>query len=82
MIGFFFLFLLGIFVLLPGDLEIPNGTTTTYTYNETILTSETSTPTYEYFNDFLSHFFGFWITLTAIFGFIMSIGDIKRGVPK
>lgn len=99
MLGFAFIFILGTFVILPGNLEVPSGSTTTYNYtcgccqegrftNSTcdnsslIISSETITPTYTSMDSFLTHFFGFWISMLGIVGFIISLGDIKRGVPK
>jgi len=89
MLGFAFIFILGTSVLLPGQLEIPIGSTTNYTYTISpldsttiVLDSTTETPIYSNMDAFLTHFFGFWITMLGIVGFIISMGDIKRGVPK
>lgn len=85
MIGFAFIFMLGIFVLLPGSLEIPAGknTTATYSYDGSNIATITTVeiPTYAPMDNFLGHFFGFWITMLGIAGFIISITDIKRGIP-
>jgi hypothetical protein len=166
MLGFAFIFILGSTVLLPGNLQLPEGSITAYnyscaccidgvftqggttynnycsgeprdcdyydlneldciaagcSYNETIcygtpspcntfyterecnlvnctwnsepsqnsctnstmiISSETITPQYTSLDSFLTHFFGFWITMLGIVGFIISMGDIKRGIPK
>jgi hypothetical protein len=86
MLGFAFIFILGTFVILPGSLEVPSGsnTTATYTYDGINIANITTieTPTYTSMDSFLTHFFGFWISMLGIVGFIISLGDIKRGVPK
>lgn len=51
--------------------------------NETaVISSETTNDQYTTLDTFLTHFFGFWITMLGIVGFIISMGDIRRGVPK
>jgi hypothetical protein len=50
----------------------PNGT-------EKVVTSETHTTTQEPFNDTMSHIMGVWLTLIAIFGFAIKLGQIRAG---
>lgn len=50
----------------------PNGT-------EKVITTETHTPNNTNFSDTLSHIMGFWLTLIAIFGFVIKLGQIRAG---
>jgi len=79
--GFFFLFLLGFLIVLPGNLAIQAGENVTITtINET--TTEIHAPNYTNFSDTISHSFGIWISLTAIFGFALTLTEIRSGVDK
>src|SRR4030042_5539915 len=72
--GFFFLFLLGLSVILPGTVSIPSGENVTITTAGNY-TLEVHTQNYEPFNDTLSHSFGLWISLVAIFGFAITLTE-------
>jgi hypothetical protein len=81
--GLLFLFLLGITILLPGNLQIPNGDNVTITTNEiTGVTTATVIPIQTDFSDTLSHSMGVWISLISIFGFAIKLGQIKAGFNK
>lgn len=81
--GLFFLFLIGMTIIIPGTLEIPNGENVTIsTDNTTGIITEVHTPTTTTFSDTLSHSVGIWITLIAIFGFTIKLGQIREGFKQ
>lgn len=86
LVGFGLLFVLGFWILLPGNLQYENGTTvqTNYTYTNATLvqTTETSLLSYSNFNDTSSHFFGFWLGLFGAFGIFLSLVEVKRVFKK
>jgi hypothetical protein len=55
----------------PGA-SCPNGT-------EKVVTSEIHTTTQEPFSDTMSHTTGAWLTLIAVFGFAIKLGQIRAG---
>lgn len=76
-IGFTFLFLLGL-VLLNGTYEYTDGTRYYNMTNETAPSSSyTSTPIYTSWNDGDSHRFGWALTITGIFGFVLILFLLK-----
>ena len=85
-IGFLFLFFLGVFILWPGLLQVQTGQTeqTTYTYEEynnvslVNFTSQTTTYNYEYFDDDHSERFGIFLTIIGAIGLIVSYVEIRR----
>lgn len=84
LIGFSLMFILAAWIILPGNLELPNGQTinTNYTYNNiTTLTDtySTETPSYVAYNDTSSRVIGLWLALVSIAGFAISVNEIKRG---
>ena len=50
----------------------PNGTSQ-------VTTSEVHTPIQEAFSDTMSHMMGIWISLIAVFGFAIKLGQIRAG---
>jgi hypothetical protein len=54
-----------------GD-ACPNGT-------EKVISSETHTPIQTQFSDTFSHIMGVWLTLIAVFGFAIKLGQIRAG---
>jgi hypothetical protein len=50
----------------------PNGT-------EKVITTETHTPIQTNFSDTFSHIMGVWLTLIAVFGFAIKLGQIREG---
>lgn len=83
-IGFFFLFLLGV-VLVNGSLEYKTGenTNTTYQYfNSSSLqinnTIEYKTDIYNNFNDTTSHRFGYFLSIASAIGMIGVFIGLKR----
>lgn len=73
-IGFLFLFLLSVGVLLPGNLQYPSGmiTNTTYTYvnaSQINMTSEITTYQYDNFEDEKgASGFGYWLAIASAVG--------------
>jgi hypothetical protein len=82
LLGFSFLFILGVWVLLPGNLEVNTGTNTTYTYLNSTLQSTAEVATTTRFNDNVSRFFGLWLTICGAVGIAITTAEIKRGIPK
>lgn len=81
--GLFLLFTLGITVILPGGLQIPNGTNVTIsTDNTTGTITELHVPITTDFNDTLSHSMGVWMSLVALFGFVIKLGEIRAGFKQ
>jgi hypothetical protein len=81
--GLLFLFFIGITILLPGNLQIPNGENVTIsTNNVTGITTEIHAPNQIDFSDALSHSMGFWLSLIAVFGFIIKLGQVKSGFKE
>lgn len=85
LIGFFFLFLLGL-VLINQNLEYQTGQLTeiTNTYSGGNLTQSIENLTYSYttYNDsgFLSSkTFGYWLSLVSMLGFIFVLMGLKGG---
>ena len=96
LIGFSFLFVLGSWVILPGQLEIKTGETEAYTYlcysclgssvpglpgNETTISSIITTYNTTPWKDGNSKFFGIWQSVLAAVGFAISLIEVRRGTP-
>lgn len=92
--GFGIIFILGFWILLPGNLQLETGMakTTNFTYsNGTLVSSlETSTPTYSNFDNSagtffgvsLSHFLGFWLGILGALGSFISLTEVRRVFKK
>lgn len=80
LIGFFFLFLLGL-VLINNNLEYETGEVTTIdnTFSGGNLTSsvENMTITYAAYNDSNTHNFGYWLCIVAVIGFALVLIGLK-----
>ncbi|MCA1807529.1 MAG: hypothetical protein LC687_06760 [Actinobacteria bacterium] len=88
LVGFTFLFLLGItlagasaVVGGTGGVELPTGTNITFTYNDTVpnsdstLLSELRADTYTTYSNW---FFGAWLAIMSFFGFFGAV--VGRGI--
>ena len=97
LIGFFIIFILGLYVLVSGNLEYQTGYTsnTHFEYvNQTggnpsqtafnVLHNQTEIETidYSYFSDDTSHLFGFILTLLGGFGIALSLFGINIGILR
>jgi hypothetical protein len=81
--GLLFLFFIGITILLPANLQIPNGENVTISTNNTTgITTENHVPNYTDFSDTFSHSMGFWLSLIAVFGFSIKLTQIRSGMKK
>lgn len=80
-IGFFFLFLLSISIIIPGNLEYQLGENVTqnYTYQNATLHSinEIHMNTYEKFDSPSAHWFGVWLSVISGVGIAISLVEIK-----
>lgn len=85
LIGFFFLFLLGL-TIIQGNLEYQIGetTNTTYSYENGNLsfTSEVTTYDYNNFNSSNTHYFGYFLAVAAALGFAFVFFGLKGGWGK
>lgn len=83
-IGFFFIFLLSMFTLLPGDLEYPSGENITQTYvyeeNSTNILSvqETRTDIYEPFEEASTKTYSIWLAVISSIGIAISAIEYSR----
>ena len=82
-VGWIFLFLLSIQVLLPGNLIYPSGNTeqVEYSYDGMGLikyTISSNIITYDSFNDSDSVWFGRYLAIISIIGFILGLISVRR----
>ena len=66
-VGCLFIFLLGIFVILPNSLEVRSGS------NITELNATTSQTTYNYvvYNDYTTHYVGYFLSIVGMLGIFL-----------
>ena len=81
LVGFFFLFLLGL-VLINNNLEYKTGEVTTIdnTFSGGNLTNSMENVTYSYtpYNDSNTHNFGYWLSIAAVIGFALVMIGLKK----
>lgn len=83
LIGFFFIFLLGASVLLPGSLAYKTGDNVTITSDNSTgatIISELHTDTYTNFSDGQSHSFGIWLAALGAVGIAITLNELRKGV--
>jgi hypothetical protein len=77
LIGFTFIFILGVLLMSSGiNYQVGETITTTYNYNNDTLVSDTQTMTIEY-DGFTHKTFGFYLAVLAGFGFAWIFLDYK-----
>jgi hypothetical protein len=86
LVGFTFIFILGLWTILPGNLQLQTGEniSTSYSYTNGTLTSANEVNVYNYTSvqDSTSRFFGIWLCVLSACGFAVTLFEIKGAKKK
>jgi hypothetical protein len=76
LIGFIFIFFLSVFVFMPGQITYYSSSDLNITVSGTSI-SGSITDNYSSFDDSTSKWFGRWLAIISVIGFVMSLMDVR-----